>query len=556
MSPFDQGVVYTHRFLDLLKLRGLESSEASESFLRADLDSLLDPFRMKGMREACLRIHTAVRNGEGILIHGDYDVDGITGASIVAKTLKLMGVEPRVFLPNRSEDGYGVSERAIREAKQNGESLLITVDCGVAAASKIALARDLGLDVIIVDHHRIPADGLPPANFILNPLQSDCDYPFKDLSAGGLAFKLSQALLGERAYEFLDLAAVSTVCDVAPLREENRVLVRKGLKLLTQKINLGFRALSEVAKLGSRDINVGHIGFAFGPRINAAGRMSSPEIALRLLLTQSPREAESLAKILEEENKARQREERQTVKEAIREVERTMNFSRDRVIVVGREGWHQGVIGIVASRLVDRFHRPAIVIAFEEGKGKGSGRSIKAFNLYEGLCDSKELFLEFGGHAQAAGLSIMADKIDAFRIKINEFARSRMRPEDMIKTVPVDMELKLEELTTPFLKELEMLEPHGAGNPRPVFMSRDLHMKTQPVRLTPQTTQFYVTDGAYVYEAQWTEKLRGEGFGDEEDPIKALQKGKRFDLSYSLKIKSWEGRERVVLEAKEIKPQL
>ncbi len=555
MSSLDRSLTYTHRFLDLLKLRGFESPEAAETFLRADLVSLFDPYRMKGMREACLRIHTAIKNREGVLIHGDYDVDGITGASIVAKTLKLLGGEPRVFLPNRSEDGYGVSERAIREAKQNGESLLITVDCGVAAASKIALARELGLDVIIIDHHRIPSEGLPPANIILNPLQQDCEYPFKDLSAGGLAFKLSQALLGERAYEFLDLAAVSTVCDVAPLREENRVMVRKGLKLLTQKTNLGFRALSEVAKLGNRDINAGHIGFAFGPRINAAGRMSSPEIALRLLLTQSPREAESLAHVLEEENKARQREERQTVKEAIREAERTMNFSRDRVIVVGREGWHQGVIGIVASRLVDKFHRPAIVIAFEEGKGKGSGRSIKAFNLYEGLCDSKELFLEFGGHAQAAGLSIMADKLDAFRAKINDFARASMRPEDMIKRVAVDMELKLEDLTAPFIKELEMMEPHGAGNPRPVFLSRDLQVKTQAVRLTQQTVQFYVTDGNYVYEAQWTEKSHGDGFGDEEDPLKALQKGKRFDLSYSLKVKSWEGRERVVLEAKEIKLQ-
>lgn len=555
MSTVDQRPVYTSRFLQLLKLRGLDQPDVIDEFLKADLLTLTDPFRMKGMAEACQRIQQAAAAGEKVLIHGDYDVDGITGSSIVAKTLKIFGVEHRVFLPNRSEDGYGVSERAIREGAQNGESLLITVDCGVAAGSKIALARELGLDVIIIDHHKIPSEGLPPANVILNPIQSECSYPFKDLSAGGLAFKFSQALLGERAFQFLDLAAVSTVCDVAPLREENRIIVRKGLKLLTQRTSLGFKALSEIAKIGNREVNVGHIGFAFGPRINAAGRMSTPEIALRLLLTESSREAESLAKILDEENKARQKEERQTVKEAVREVGLVTNFSRDRVIVVGREGWHQGVIGIVASRLVEKYHRPAIVIAFEDGKGKGSGRSIKGFSLYDALSDSQELFLEFGGHAQAAGLSMLSSKLDEFRRRINDYAREKMRAEDLVKSVPVDLEIGLADLTSPFVQELQMMEPHGMGNPRPVFLTRSLQLKTQPVKLSPQMHQFYVTDGNLVYEALWTERTPVEGIEGNDIILRSLQKGKIFDLSYSLKIKSWEGRERVVLEAKEIKPQ-
>lgn len=554
MSTLEQKNSYSSRFLQLLKLRGLEESGAVEAFLKADLPNLYDPFCMKGMAEAVARVRRAAQAGEKVLIHGDYDVDGITGSSVVAKTLKALGVEHRVFLPNRAEDGYGVSERAIREGAANGEKILITVDCGVAAGAKIALARELGMDVIIIDHHRIPAEGLPPANAILNPLQEDCDYPFKELSAGGLAFKFSQALLGEQAYALLDLAAVSTVCDVAPLRDENRIIVRKGLKLLGQRTSLGFKALAEIAKINGRDVNVGHIGFAFGPRINAAGRMSTPEIALRLLLTESAREAESLAKVLDEENKARQREERQTVKEAVREVERVMNFSRDRVIVVGREGWHQGVIGIVASRLVDKYHRPAIVIAFENGKGKGSGRSIKTFNLYEALCDSQDLFMEFGGHAQAAGLSIADANLDAFRRRINDYAREKMNASDLVKSVPVDLEISLEDLTSPFVQELQMMEPHGMGNPRPVFRTASLQLKTQPVKLSPMTHQFYVTDGVFVYEALWTEKSPVEGT-EGETALKSLQKGKTFDLSYSLKIKSWEGRERVVLEAKEIKPQ-
>lgn len=554
MNSILQNNSYTPRFLQLLKLRGLEEPKAVEAFLKADLPDLTDPFRMKDMAEACALVQKTAAQGGRVMIHGDYDVDGVTGASITAKTLRLLGVEHRVFLPNRSEDGYGVSERAIREGAASGEKLLITVDCGVAAGSKIALARRLGMSVIIIDHHRIPAEGLPEADAILNPLRSDCSYPFKELSAGGLAFKFSQALLGVRAYQFLDLAAVSTVCDVAPLQDENRVIVRKGLKLLAQRTSLGFKALCEVAKINGPEMNVGHIGFAFGPRINAAGRMSSPEIALRLLMSESPREAESLAKVLDEENKARQREERQTVKDAVREVERTMNFSRDRVIVVGSEGWHQGVIGIVASRLVDRFHRPAIVIAFENGKGKGSGRSIKGFNLYEALSHSQDLFLEFGGHAQAAGLSMMDSNLGAFRARINDYAREKMNPADLIKTVPVDLQLQLEDLTSPFVQELKMMEPHGMGNPRPVFRTEALQLKTKPVRLSPMTHQFYVTDGVFVYEALWTEKSPHES-PESESTLRTLQQGKTFDLSYSLKIKSWEGRERVVLEAKEIKPQ-
>ncbi|HTL47379.1 MAG TPA: single-stranded-DNA-specific exonuclease RecJ [Verrucomicrobiae bacterium] len=548
--PLASDLSYSARFLELLKLRGLSRPEEIESFLKAELDALLDPFEMRGMREACDRIRRAAEADEKIFIHGDYDVDGVTGAAIVARTLELLGLRPRVFLPHRAEDGYGVSLRAIQNAAKEGFKILITVDCGITAREQITFARENGMDVIVIDHHKIPAEGVPPAHMILNPLQSDCGYSFKELSAAGLAFKLSQALLGERAFAFLDLAAVSTVCDVAPLRLENRVIVKNGLKLLSSRTHLGFKALAEAAKMGRKEVDAGHIGFVFGPRINAAGRMSSPEISLRLLLTESEKEARSLAAALEEENKCRQREERQTVREAVSDVERTVNFSRDRVIVAAKRGWHQGVIGIVAARLVDKYHRPAVVIAMEEnGIGKGSGRSIKQFNLYQALAECKELFEEFGGHPQAAGLSIKNENVDAFRKKINDYARESTAAEIFIRQIEADMELVFGDLTPAFLRELELLEPYGMGNPRPVFMTRGAEVKTAPMGLTPSRFQFYATHGSTVFEVQATEI--------EESPssslLRRLQKGKNIEMAYTVKRKLWDGVERVILEAKEIR---
>lgn len=533
-------------FTELLKKRGFVDPEQIRVFFSADLQSLQNPLEMKGMPEAVELIRNASRNRTPVLVHGDYDVDGVTGTALMSQVLAFLEVDFSTFLPHRSEDGYGVSSRAIQNAHQKGAKLLITVDCGITAHEQIALARSLGMDVIVIDHHRIPENGLPPASAILNPRQNDCAYAFKELSAAGLVFRLAEALLGAQAFRFLDLAALSTVCDVAPLIEENRVVVKYGLELLGKRTNPGLSALSDGAKIRTAVFNTGHLGFALGPRINAAGRMSSPEIALRLLLSESPKEAESLAVILEEENKARQKEERQVLAEAVSEVERTVNFNRDRVIVAAREGWHPGVIGIVAARLVEQFHRPAVVIAFENGKGKGSGRSIKGFHLFNALESCKALFEEFGGHEQAAGLSILSANIAAFRAQVNDYARTQYAPSVFEKKIPVDLEISFGDLNAGFVRELKLMEPHGAGNPRPAFLTRGLEIKSKPQALSPQTIQFWMTDGNLTVEAIWNDRSR--------QGLSGFEKGMKVDLIYGLKTKTWNGQESLVLEVKQMIP--
>jgi single-stranded-DNA-specific exonuclease len=535
---------FTSSFRQLLAKRGFTSNPQIEAFLFSGLSSLHDPFLMKNMREVKARIEKAVHAREKILIHGDYDVDGITGVAVLARTLEKLGGEYKTFLPERERDGYGVSEDAVHKAREQGVGLIVTVDCGITAEREIEIARGHGMDVIVIDHHRLPADGLPNTHLILNPLQEDCLYPFKELSAAGLALKLSQALTGGGAFEHLDLVALSTVSDIAPLVGENRVLVKEGLAMLSERKNLGIRALAEVAKMKASQVNTGHVGFILGPRLNAAGRMSSADTALQLLLTKAPREAESLAKILEAENKARQRSERETTQEAMRKVERTVNFNRERVIVVDGPGWHRGVIGIVASRLVEKYERPAVVISVEDGVGRGSGRSIKSFHLFNALRSCEAVLEEFGGHAQAAGLTVTEKNIPFLREKINDFAFEHLPLEALKKHVSVDMALKFEEVTNGFLKELELLEPHGIGNPRPVFQSGDLRLKSKPRRLYGETYEAVLTEGSQNFQAHLNEKqmLLCAASGAEA----------RFEAAYSIKTKQWNGMKTLVLNIKDI----
>jgi len=539
---------FSPAFCKLLEKRGLMDSAAIQAFLFCGLADLHDPYLMKNMREVQGRLEKAVHAHEKILIHGDYDVDGITGVAVLARTLDKLGGKYTTFLPERERDGYGVSESAIHQARDQGVTLIVTVDCGITAKKEIEIARAYGMDVIVIDHHRLPAEGLPDTHLILNPLQGDCAYPFKELSAAGLAFKLSQALTGDAAMEHLDLVALSTISDIAPLTGENRILVKNGLAMLSERKNVGIRALAEVAKMKATRVDTGHVGFILGPRLNAAGRMSSADTALQLLLTQAPSEAESLAKILDAENKERQRSERETTQEALRKVERTVNFNRERVLVVDGAGWYRGVIGIVASRLVEKYERPAIVISVEEGTGRGSGRSIKSFHLFNALSSCEDALEEFGGHAQAAGLTVLEKNIPLLREKINAFAFEHLPVEALKRHVAVDMELKLSELSARFLEELELLEPHGMGNPRPVFKSEDLELRSKPRRLYGETYEVVLTDGLLNYQAHLNEKqmMACVSWGQ----------GSRFEASYSVKTKQWNGMKTLVLSVKEFREKI
>ena len=538
--------LYSPLFLQLLAQRGLKSSEEIEDFLSPSREKLANPFLMKGMKEAVARIEKARSQGEKVLVHGDYDVDGVTGSAIVSLALDKLGVVHETFLPERNRDGYGVSEAAIKKAGQEGVRLLITVDCGISAREEIEKARLRGIDAIVLDHHQLPSEGLPPACAILNPLQEDCNYPFKELSAGGLAFKLAEALLGTEAFEYFDLATLSTVADMAPLKGENRSIVTEGLEQLSRRKRIGIKALSQTAKIRSPEIKTSHVGFMLGPRINASGRMSSALTALRLLLTPNEREALSLAEILEVENRKRREEERKVANEAVCQVERTINFSRDRVIVVAQEGWHAGVIGIVAARLVERYHRPALVIALQGGLGKGSGRSIRSFHLFNALEASRECLIEFGGHEQAAGFNILAEQIPALKKKLNEYSESNYPADIFLKSIDIDMEINLSDLTPPFLKELEMLEPFGIGNPKPVFLTKSLSVKNvlRRARRNYSKPHVWVTDGCLTYEMT---------IGERVDTPLDFEPGSRLDLVYCVARKTWEGEERIILEARDAK---
>lgn len=527
----------------LLVKRGLASVRDARIFLSPALEDLLDPFLLPGIREAAELVRRHVSASSRILIHGDYDADGVTSSAILFRALKKMGVEPFVFLPHRVSDGYGFTRAGVNSIKENKAELLITVDCGISAANLIGEVKAMGIDVIVVDHHQVPSHGLPQASVIVHSSLSESGNAFKDLSAVGLTFKLTQALLGSAAYEFLDLVAAGTVADMAPLTGENRILVKYGLKRMAEGGTLGLKAIAGAARIRGK-MSAGQLAFIFGPRINASGRMDTAEHAFRLLISEDEREAGRLAQILEEENRRRQKIERQVCAEAIEKAERETNFKRDRVIVVWGKDWHQGVSGIVASRLVERFYRPSIVISFDgEGAGKGSARSIRRFNIFAALEKSAEFLEEFGGHEQAAGLKIEEGKLVAFRSAINEAAQSLMGPSCLVKSFDVDFEVgSLGDLSLPFLRELDLLEPFGLGNPKPLFLSKNLKVKRPPVFSGRDRLQLWVEDSAVTLEANW--------YRPRQLP-RELANG--IDLVYTPALRNIYGQETPSLEVKDLK---
>lgn len=451
-----------------------------QNFITPSENALLDPFLMLGMEKATDRILKAIENNEKIAIYGDYDVDGITSTAIMVKFLRSHKADVIYYIPDRHEEGYGINTDAIDKIHSQGVTLLITVDCGITAVKEIAYAKELGIETIITDHHECK-DETPCAYCLLNPKQDNCEYPFKKLAGVGVAFKLLQALtlkmhfhMRELIDEYIDLVAIGTIADVMPLVGENRIIVKKGLELLKYTVNRGIRALADVAEINLSNVQTGTIGFMLAPRINAAGRMGDPRCAVELLLAKDDMTAKRYAEILNEKNRERQETEIEILEDALNIIATTPSIKDDFVIVLAHEGWHHGIIGIVASKISERFNKPCILISTDEENGKGSGRSIRSFNLFKALENSGHLMQKFGGHELAAGLSIKPENIDTFRKEINEYAKTCLTEDDFMPILNIDSELPPQYINMNTAEKLTILEPYGMGNACPLFYVENL----------------------------------------------------------------------------------
>jgi single-stranded-DNA-specific exonuclease len=525
----------------LLCIRGLDDPQSARRFLSPSLDDLLDPNRLTDLPLAVDRILTAVANKERIAIHGDYDVDGVTSTVILRRALELLGADVTHFLPERLRDGYGLQPASLDRLHALGVKLVISVDCGIRGVEAAARATALGLDLIITDHHE-PDTELPQALAVINPKRHDCSYPDKNLAGVGVALKLVQALCMRTGHTnwlpaFVKVAAIGTLADVVPLTGENRVIAKLGLEMLSKGPHkVGLRSLLDVCGLTGKEIDSYHIGFVLAPRVNAAGRMSSPDIAARLLLASDEAmgaEARELAQQLDTENIRRQQEEADIVAAARKAVETDLDVGSRTVIVVAGEGWHRGVIGIVASKLVDAFHRPAIVISTDGDVAHGSCRSIPSFNMLAALESCGEVMSKFGGHKQAAGLTMASDRVRELRARVNDFADGCLEPDDLRPRIWIDGALGFKSINEQVASELGALAPFGAGNPRPIFRASGVEIVDGPRRLKERHLKMaFRQDGRVMRGIAWRASEREEFVAEHRTAI---------DLAFSLEQDTWNG---------------
>ncbi len=538
----------------LLCLRGLGDPAEAERFLHPSLDHLHDPFRLTDLPRAVERLERAIAAGERIAIHGDYDVDGITSTVILRRALELLGGQVVHFIPERLRDGYGLQPAAIERLHADGVHVIVSVDCGIRGMEAADTARALGVDLVITDHHE-PDGQLPSAFAIVNPKRADCSYPDKNLAGVGVALKLVQALCARAGKDrwlpaFVKVAAIGTLADVVPLVGENRVIARLGLDGLSSgRHTVGLQSLLECAGLAGKRIDSYHVSFMLAPRVNAAGRMSTPDIAARLLLASDAalgEEARTLAEQLNVENTRRQLEEAEIVVQAKTVIESDPAVGAHSVLVVGGEGWHRGVIGIVASKIVDTFSRPAIVLSLEAGLAHGSCRSIPAFDMLAALEHCHDLFLRFGGHRQAAGLTMEAARVAEFRARINAYADARLEPEDLMPKLRIDAALGLRAINPDVVEGLLALEPFGLGNPRPVFHTDPVEIIDGPRVLKDRHLRMtFRQDGRVFRGVAWRAAERA-GFLDEHRAGLAL--------AFSLDRDEYQGETYVQLSMADAKP--
>jgi len=534
----------------LLINRGYTDERAARVFLSPTYDQLHEPYDMLGMREAVARLRRAVETREPVLIYGDYDVDGTTGTAVLLRALKLLGGQVGFHIPHRFTEGYGIQQAALEKAVADGYKLVVSIDCGIRAHEPLYWARDNGLDVIITDHH-LPdeKEGAPPAFAVLNPNQAGCEYPDKHLAGVGVAFKLVHALFREYGREaqvpaFMKVVAIGTVADVAKLTGENRTIVSIGLKDLAQVTNPGLRALIDVAGCGDgKGMTAYDLGFRLGPRINAAGRMDAARAVVELFDTRNTDKARLLAQHLDTRNEERKTVQQQIIDLAIAEVKDPKDCY---VAVIAGEGWHRGVIGIAASKIAERLNRPCVVLSIDGEMAHGSGRSIEAYHLLNGLTACSDLFEKFGGHSHAAGITIRPERIEEFRRRLNEHAASCLTRDDLEPLVKIDLELKPESVTFSLARELNALEPFGAGNPRPVFVTRNLRRLSEPLVIKDKHLKFRLAGPQNrPLEAVWWNCV--------ETPGQTPDLNGSIELAYTLETSAWNDEYRMQLNVLDLR---
>lgn len=533
----------------LLLNRGIEEPENAERFIVPALGSLHDPFIMKDMDKAVARLRDAVLADETICVYGDYDADGVTSVAVLTGFLQEIGARCLYYIPNRLEEGYGLSSGGVLNAAQKGARVIVTVDCGITAFAEAELCASMGIDLLISDHHT-PAETLPPALAVINPMRKDCPFPCTTLAGVGVAFNLLVALrrrLRESGFfserrepdlrEYLDLVALGTIADIVPLVDENRVLVSNGLRRLSASKRVGIVALKKAAGIAA-DVDSVAVGFRLAPRLNAAGRLDDASVAVELLLTRDPEKAAALASELNAGNEERQAVEQAILNDVLRKIETDPSLKGRKSIVLVSDSWHSGVIGIVASRVVELYHRPTILIALQDGNGKGSGRGIPGFHLHDALRACSGHLLRFGGHKYAAGLTIGEETLAEFTERFDEVAAGLISEEDLLPEIRIDAELSPSEIAMDTALEIASLEPFGSGNPRPVFLLRN-------ARVVDKT----VMKGRHLRLKILAEKTCLEAIGF--SMAGRIPDADLLNLVFSLEINTWNGARSVRLRLKD-----
>lgn len=533
----------------LLVLRGIDSYDHAKDFFRPDLAKLHDPFLMKDMDLAVDRLISAMKNGEKILVYGDYDVDGTTSVTLFYGFLSRIYTELDYYIPDRYEEGYGVSWQSIDWAEQNGYTLIVSLDCGIKSVDKVTEAKSRGIDFIICDHHR-PGDELPPASAVLDPKRSDCVYPYKELTGAGVGFKLLEAYCirtgtkKEILFSYLDLLVISIASDIVPITGENRILAYYGLLQLNASPRVGVKALINIAGIKGV-LEITQVVFGLGPRINAAGRIKHAKEAVRLLLCEDADEAEAFAMEINKHNTDRRTFDSSITEEALNMIETDDWFSSAKSTVLYKESWHKGVIGIVASRCIEKYHRPTIILTQSHGKAAGSARSVPGFDVYEAIEECSDLLEQFGGHTFAAGLTLPIDNIEAFRKRFDQIVSGKILPEQLIPMINVDLELDLTNITPKFYKILKQMGPFGPGNMTPVFVSRNVELVNKPVLMKEKHIKFEVSQNG-------SEPLTAIGFGMSHF-YPDLLSGTPFSICFHLEENNFRNKTTLQLSLKDIK---